>query len=296
MATGAVVGEEPKMADAKLIAEAASQLRTAVETGNPCGPVRGSFADNDLESAYAIQQLNRDLDCAAGRRIVGHKIGLTSPVVQAQLGVDTPDFGTLFADMVYADGVAISCSRLMQPKVEAEVALVLDEDLDQETHSVLDVLNATAYALPALEIVDSRIADWNIRAIDTIADNGSSGLLTLGSKPMSLADFDVLDIEMSMTKNGAVESTGVGAACLGNPLNAVVWLADMLAQLKVPLRAGDVILTGSLGPMVDVVPGDEIVADLGVLGRVRTSFVAQPTTFVNQRSDLVPSALGSRFA
>lgn len=256
------------------VAQAAERLRIAAQSGVPCEPVRDLLGLEDLSGAYAVQQYNVDLDLANGRRVIGRKIGLTSPAVQAQLGVDQPDFGTLFADMLYAEGVEIPFGRLLQPKAEAEVALILDEDLDHERHSVLDIINATAYALPALEIVDSRIVDWNIRATDTIADNGSSALLVIGSQPRSLADVDVRGIEMSMTKNGSAASSGSGAACLGNPLNAAVWLADQLALLGNPLRAGDIVLTGALGPMVSVEPGDSVVADLGALGAVGASFSA----------------------
>lgn len=267
-------GTTSDVATPEAVLRAAERLRIAAQTGVPCEPVRDLLGVEDLSDAYAVQQYNVDLDMASGRRVIGRKIGLTSPAVQAQLGVDQPDFGTLFADMLYAEGVEIPFGRLLQPKAEAEVALILDEDLDHERHSVLDIINATAYALPALEIVDSRIADWNIRATDTIADNGSSALLVIGSQPRSLADVDVRGIEMSMTKNGSAASSGSGAACLGNPLNAAIWLADQLALLGTPLRAGDIVLTGALGPMVNVEPGDSVVADLGALGSVGASFSA----------------------
>ena len=254
--------------------EAAQSLREAQVSGKPCRPIRDAFDADDLKSAYEVQQINVDLGVAAGRRVVGRKIGLTSPVVQAQLGVDQPDFGTLFADMAFAEGVEIPFSRLMAPRCEAEVALVLDEDLDRETHTVIDILNATAYALPALEIVDSRIAEWDIRITDTIADNGSAGLFVLGSQPVSLAEVNLPQIEMVMTQNGQLVSEGLGSACLGNPLNAVIWLADALSSLGTPLVAGDVVLTGSLGPVVKIERGDLFKADMGALGTVSAIFSA----------------------
>lgn len=260
------------MSDA--ITEAAKRLADAAETGVPCSPIRDLIPVDRLDDAYAVQRHTIDAGVAAGRRIVGRKVGLTNPVVQAQLGVDQPDFGTLFSDMAYADGVEIPSSRLLHPRVEAEVALVLDGDLDCGSHNVIDIINATAYALPALEIVDSRIADWDIRITDTIADNGSSALYVVGSRPVSLGDVDLVEVEMTMLVNGQEASSGTGAACLGNPLNAAVWLADTLCRLGTPLEAGDVVLTGALGPMVSVQPGDHVVATITGLGTVRTAFSA----------------------
>lgn len=255
------------------IAEAATALRTAADTGIPCAPIRDIIGENaSMEVAYAVQQANLDLATSEGRRISGRKIGLTAVSVQKQLGVDKPDFGTLFADMAYADGVEVDSERLIQPKVEAEVALVLGETLDLGTHTVHDIIAATAFALPALEIVDSRIADWNIRFVDTVADNASSGLYSVGSQPLALSEFDVRQVPMTLTVNGQKVSTGHGSACLGNPLQAAVWLADMLSSIGTPLQAGDVVLTGALGPMAEVKPGDEVTADLGPLGTVTSSF------------------------
>lgn len=237
-----------------------------------CEPIRDLVPVEQLDEAYEVQQLLTDEAVASGRRIVGRKIGLTNPAVQAQLGVDQPDFGTLFSDMGYADGVEIPMSRLIQPRVEAEVALVLDEDLDQGSINVVDVINATAYALPALEIVDSRIQDWDIRITDTIADNGSSALYVVGSRPVSLAGVDLRAVEMVMQVNGEEVSSGTGAACLDNPLNAAVWLANTLCRVGTPLRAGDIVLTGALGPMVAVGAGDSVAATISGLGTVNARF------------------------
>lgn len=247
-------------------------MRSAIESGKPCAPIRDKFEAGDVDSAYEIQKINVDLGVRAGRRIAGYKIGLTAPAVQRQLGVDQPDFGTLFADRIYASGVEIPTTSLISPRIEAEVALVLDKPLDLERHSVLDVIGATAYAVPALEIVDSRIAGWDIGIIDSIADNASAGAIVLGSRPLSLAEFDISALAMKLTKNGEVVSAGQAADCLGNPLNAVIWLANTLSALGRPLGAGHVVMTGALGPMVPVTAGDSYVGDFGVLGSVTTRF------------------------
>lgn len=257
-------------------AKAAALLAEAARTGIPCKPVRDVLgSDRDLELAYAVQQINVEAACDAGRHVSGKKIGLTSPAVQAQLGVDQPDFGTLFADMEIGDGVEVDPSRLLQPRAEAEIALVLEHDLDRGEHSFLDVVRATAFAVPAIEIVDSRVAGWDITIVDTIADNASCGLYVVGGRPVPLATIDLPSIEMRLTINGVQVSDGTGAACLGHPLNAARWLADELCRRGTPLRAGDCVMTGALGPMRDIAPGDVVEADLGAMGTVRTRLLGK---------------------
>lgn len=259
------------MADQELLERAAKILRDAAAQGVPCAPLRDLFGvDDDIDAGYAIQEINTGLDLAAGRKVSGRKIGLTSKAVQDQLGVDRPDFGTLFVDMEYGDGIEIPAGRLMQPRAEAEVALVLGEDLVDGPFGFAEIMSATAFALPAIEVVDSRIEDWNIRLLDTVADNASCGLYVLGGKPVSLSDVDLRAITMSMTVNGEERSSGVGAACLGHPLHAARWLADTLFARGIPLRAGDVVMTGALGPVVPIEAGDEVVASFGPLGSVST--------------------------
>ena len=259
------------MADQQQIEDAAAQLRSAAESGVACSPIREVLGtETDIDVGYAVQEVNTKLAIADGRRVAGRKIGITSKAVMEQVGVDQPDFGTLFVDMEYGDGVPIETGRLMQPRAEAEVALVLEQDLDHGEHGFNDIIAATAYALPSIEIVDSRIADWNIRIVDTVGDNASCGLYVLGGKPVPLRDVDLRTIPMRMDIDGETVSTGEGAACLGHPLHAARWLADVMSQRGTPLRAGDVVMTGALGPMKPIAPGSAVTCDFGPLGTVTT--------------------------
>jgi 2-keto-4-pentenoate hydratase len=257
--------------DAELLARAAAMLRQAEISGVACTPLRDVVgSDDDVEAGYAIQQINHDLHAAAGRRITGRKIGLTNPAVQAQLGVGQPDFGTLYADMEFGDGVPLPSGRLLQPRAEAEVALVLEHDLDRAPHGFAEIVRAVAFALPSIEVVDSRVADWNIRFLDTVADNASSGLYVVGGRPVPLRKVDLRAVPMSMSINGVEVSSGAGSQCLDHPLHAARWLADTMCQRGTPLRAGDVVMTGALGPMRPIAAGDEVVATFGDLGTVTT--------------------------
>lgn len=254
------------------VREAAARLAAALRDGVACDPVKPLLEAHGVDAAYAVQERLTESALAAGRRIVGRKIGLTSVAVQTQLGVDQPDFGILFDDMEYGSGQEVPLSRLIQPKVEAEIAFVIERDLDVERPALGHVLNAIGYALPAIEIVDSRVRDWKIGILDTIADNASSGLYVLGGSPRKVDAFDLDLCGMSLEKGGEPVSVGCGAACLGNPLNAVVWLARTVARLGRPLRAGDVVLSGALGPMVPVAHGDVFEARVSGLGKVVATF------------------------
>ena len=257
---------------AEAIREAADRLHAAATSGVPTAPVRDLLAAGDTDAAYAVQAINTERALAAGRRLVGRKIGLTSLAVQRQLGVDRPDYGMLFADMARPEAMDISIADVMQPKVEAEVAFVLGRDLDHERLTVADLFRAVDYAVPAVEIVGSRIANWDIRLTDTIADNASSGLYVLGSRPVRITDFDMRMCGMVMEKAGEPVSVGAGAACMGSPLNATLWLAEVMARVGRPMRAGDTILSGALGPMVAVAPGDVFDVRIEGLGSVRAAF------------------------
>lgn len=254
------------------IEAAAARLRRAAETGVAIPPLRDELAEGGVAAAYAVQRANTEHYLKQGRRPVGRKIGLTSKSVQKQLGVDSPDFGMLYADMALYDGEEVALGRVMQPKVEAEIALVLEKDLAQPMASLAEVISAVAYAVPAIEIVGSRIENWNIKLLDTVADNASSGLFVLGGEPKKLDAFDLRMCGMVMERRGEPVSVGAGVACLGNPLNAVLWLARTMVEVGAPLRAGDVIMSGALGPMVTVAPGDVIDVRINGLGSVRAAF------------------------
>lgn len=249
----------------------AARLRSAY-AGPAIAPLRQSEPQASVDDAYAIQALNRDHWVQDGRRIVGAKIGLTSKAVQEQLGVDQPDFGILYADMAIDDAGNVPAGKLLQPKVEAEIAFCLGRDIDAVGDDPADLAAAISYALPALEIVDSRVADWDITYVDTVADNASAGLFVLGAQRMKLADIDLAGCTMRMEKNDVLVSEGSGAACLGNPLNALAWLASIRISQGSPLKAGDIILSGALGPVVNALPGDSFSAHIEGLGGVSLHF------------------------
>lgn len=247
----------------------ARRLREAY-TGSAIEPLRDVLDPVDAEGAYAIQAINTRFWQAQGRRIVGRKAGLTAKAVQTQLGVTQPDFGVLFDDMRIPDGGRLDPVRLLQPKAEAEVALVLGADLVDPDTTTGDVAAAVKSVHAAIEIVDSRIADWRITFADTVADNGSSAFFVMADEGKAIEGLDLYSCGMVLEVDGTVASLGAGAACLGHPLNAAAWLASTLARNGDPLRAGDIILTGALGPMVALRPGQHVRAVIGGLGE--TSF------------------------
>jgi 2-keto-4-pentenoate hydratase len=238
----------------------------------PIESLTSRFAGLTLDDAYEIQTIQTRRRTAEGARIVGFKVGLTSAPMQQQLGIDQPDYGVLFGDMVQAADAPIPTSAYLQPRAEPEVALVLDRPLTGPGLSVADVVGATRYVLPAIEIIDSRIADWRITLVDTIADNASSAGLVLGSTPVSPAGLDLALVGCVLRHNGRIVQTGAGAAVIGSPWHAATWLANTLTARGVTLDAGHVILTGSVTAAVPVSAGDTVTASIDRLGSVTAVF------------------------
>ncbi len=255
-------------------ADIAARLAEAERSGVAIAPIRDALGDGGIPAAYEVQRLNSEARTAAGARLVGRKIGLTSKAVQAQLGVDQPDFGALFDDMILPDGVEIEIDRVCQPRVEAEVAVVLAAAVEDPALDIDGFAAAVDYVRPSIEIVGSRIADWNITILDTIADNASCGAIVLGEQQVDPSSIDLASVQMSMEVNGSDASAGTGADCLGHPFNAGLWLAQKMIEQGTPLQAGDIVMTGALGPMVALAPGDQVVAKMSGLGEVSMSRAA----------------------
>ena len=250
-------------------------LYTALRTREAIAPLTESETDITIEDAYAISKgiLDRRLQ-EDGEKVIGKKIGVTSKAVMNMLGVNQPDFGYLTDAMVIDEGESLGLSELMiQPRAEGELAFVLKKDLVGPGITASDVLQATDFVVPCFEIVDSRIRDWKIKIQDTVADNASCGYFVLGQDAIDPRKVDLTTCGMVMELNGSVISTGAGAAALGaSPVNCVVWLANTLGRLGVPLKAGEVILSGSLVPLQPVKPGDYMSVSIGGIGRTRIRF------------------------
>ena len=250
----------------------AKRLRAAEDDRSPIPPLTAENPEMTVAGAYRIQQINVHRRKEEGGLVRGRKVGLTSLAMQQQLGVDEPDFGAIFADMVIEEGDPIPVSELIQPRIEAEIAFVMESDLQGPGVSSADALRAVAAALPALEIIDSRVADWKIKLPDTIADNASSARVVCGGRLTPLDDLDLRTIGMVLSVDGAVAATGAGAAVLGNPIRCVAWLANKLGEFGVPLRAGDLVLAGALHAAVGVAAGTSVQAEFAELGSVTTRF------------------------
>ncbi|MFJ7746748.1 2-keto-4-pentenoate hydratase [Peribacillus sp. NPDC097295] len=252
--------------------EYSQYLEQAEQNQEGVSPLTELDPDLTQDEAYYIQLKTIQKKVEAGQKIVGKKIGLTSKAMQNLLGVDQPDYGHLLDGMAIENDGEISLEKVMQPKVEAEIAFVLKDDLTGPRVTIEDVLNATAYVVPALEIVDSRIKDWKITLQDTIADNASSGLYVLGGKILSVHEIDLVQEEMVFYKNGEIMNSGAGVEALGHPANCVAWLANKLFEYGITLKKGEVILSGALSAAVIGVPGDHFQARFGHLGEVSVRF------------------------
>jgi 2-keto-4-pentenoate hydratase len=254
--------------------QAAKLLLDAYDTRRPVDPLTRQFPGLVTDDAYAVQQLQVEHWVANGARVKGHKLGLTSAAMQQQLGVDQPDYGHLLDTMFLPQQVPIPARRFLQPRIEPEIAFVLREPLAGPGVTVADAIAAVDFVIPALEIIDSRIADWKITLADTIADNASSGAVVLGDRPTPLGAVDLSLAGCLLRRDAEIVGTGAGGAVLGSPVNALVWLANTLAGLGTGLEAGHVVLSGSVTAAVPVRPGSVYTATFAGLGSVTAAFEA----------------------
>jgi len=256
---------------AETIVRLGDELFESFRSRVPIEPLTEREPAITVADAYRIQERVIERRLALGDRIIGKKIGLTSRVVQRALGVSEPDFGQLLASMVATD--TISVANLLQPRAEGEVAFLLGRDLEGPGVTNADVLRATRSVLPCFEIVDSRIRNWRIKLQDTVADNASAAMLVLGDRAVDINEIDLATCGMVLEKNGVLECTGAGAAALGSPVNCVAWLANALGRFGISLRAGEIILSGSLGALVPVAAGDSLHLSIGGIGSASVRFI-----------------------
>jgi 2-oxopent-4-enoate/cis-2-oxohex-4-enoate hydratase len=262
------------MMDKAKIKTLGDELYDALRNRTMVEPLTDREPDITIEDAYHISLHLVDRRQADGETIIGKKIGVTSAAVQNMLNVHQPDFGYLTDRMICANGEDMPISsELIQPKAEGEIAFILKKDLIGPGVTNADVLRATDFVMPCYEIVDSRIKDWKIKIQDTIADNASCGLFVLGDQAVDPRKVDLTTCGMVLEKNGEVVSTGAGAAALGSPINCVTWLANTLGEFGIPLKAGEVILSGSLVPLEPIKPGDNMSLIIGGIGTAAVRFV-----------------------
>lgn len=250
----------------------AEKLLVAEATKQPIEPLSSIVPDITADDAYAIQLLQIASKQQEGKRIVGKKIGLTSKAMQQQFKVSEPDYGHILSDMVEVDGATISLNHFIQPKLEFEIAFVLKKNLYGPNITVEDVIEATDYIVPALEVIDSRIVDWKIRFEDTVADNGSSAMVIIGGTPTKLQDIDLPHIGMNVYRDGELFDSAAAAAVMGDPLRAVAWLANKLSKYNIGLQAGEFVLAGALTAAVTIEDGDTFTAEFAHLGTVSATF------------------------
>lgn len=254
--------------DSEAIGRAADKLLGAYADGTPIDPIITDFPEATVADAYRIQQEQVRQWVKDGDAIKGHKVGLASLAMQRQMGVHQPDYGHLLAGMFHLEHMPLDATSFLQPRIEPEIAFVLGRELSGPGVTVADAMRAVEFVVPALEIVDSRIQDWRISIVDTIADNASSGGVVLGSKPTKLDAVDLRSAGCTFHVNGKQVSTGAGGAVLGSPINALVWLANTVGPLGITLEPGHVVLPGSMTAAEPVRPGDTVVSDMGALGSV----------------------------
>ncbi len=254
------------------LSDAAKKLIAASRDMKPIDPFTEIYPEITVDEAYRIQLITVEAQLSEGRKVVGKKIGLTSPAMQQMFNVNEPDYGHLFDNMLAYQGAEVSASRLLQPRIEGEIAFVMERDLMGPGVTPADVMRSTAGVTAALEIIDSRIRDWKIKIQDTVADNASSGAFVLGSKLVPLTDLDLRCVGFVMTKNGQLAATGAGAAVLGNPVQSVAWLANKMGEYEISLKAGEVILSGAAAAAVPVQAGDSIHLTVDRIGDVACFF------------------------
>lgn len=259
--------------DTNLIEALGDELYAALTSRKTIAPLRTRIDGLSIEDSYHIAARMVQRRVEAGETIIGKKIGVTSKAVQDAIGVFEPDFGQLTSGMLYDCGSKIDISELIQPRAEAEIAFVLKSDLAGPGVTAADVLRATDHVRACFEIVDSRIDQWDIKILDTVADNASCGVFVLGDEKVDPRQVDLALAGMKAFKNGELAATGVGAAVQGSPYNAVAWLANTLGRLGLPFRKGEIILSGSLGPLIDVAAGDQIECTIGRVGSCSVTFV-----------------------
>ncbi|AIY44973.1 MULTISPECIES: 2-keto-4-pentenoate hydratase [Mycolicibacterium] len=252
--------------------ELAADLAQAERSRVPMKPLTDRYADIDVVDAYEIQLINIRQRVAEGARVIGHKVGLSSKAMQDMMGVDEPDYGHLLDEMEVFENVPVPSSKFLYPRVEVEVGFILADDLPGAGCTEEDVLAATAAFAPAIELIDTRITNWQIKLCDTIADNASSAGWVLGEARVSPKDIDICNIDAVLTNRGEVVAEGRSDAVLGNPVTAVAWLARKVESFGVRLKAGDIVLPGSCTRAIDAPPGSDFVADFAGLGSVRLSF------------------------
>jgi len=255
--------------------QAANRLWLAYRSVEPCAPVRDLLSGGGLETAYAVQEINTQRRLAEGARLVGRKVGITSVATRKQYGATEPDYGMLFDDMALFDNGEVPAKKLIHPKVEGEVAFVLGRDIDNVSPTPAELLRAIDFAVAAIEIVDSRVQNWDLRILDAIADSAGAAMFVLGAQPRRLKDFDLIHCGMVMERGGDPVVTGTAGNVMGNPLRSALWVAGASARAGHPLKAGDTILSGALGPMTPAAPGDSFEARISGLGLVRVSFAKE---------------------